>query len=751
MLKRGINKGLRKEATGEDERSSEDYSQFHNSYFKYALNKKREKRHICIDDVAATTVDHSRVYVHNEWCDEEDGIPSSLEDKNGPDDGSFLYYPNPICPTQEDDEKEDVDILDGVLEQFQGTLELATASSHKLEDKWVEILGLERKDLRPFNNTNISFEQTANNDFDPDKRLVDRLIIQGEDEAMKAEENRIEKIVRTLYSERIRLPGGPGNTHENSLRRQINSSPSVEIYQNEVIFFPFDQSKYITTESIDAQIAISRCYFIKHSNIKDVKSYGIPDKLFEVLQSYSLPNLPLNDNILRMVETLQNFSFIKCLFTDTVSKFDFNGCCQKLKSEVSPFRIARFAEQLLNSVIHQVKSCNLKPEYFDSSVLPLQSTLSRSSINFAPPPSKIPRLNDTLFNGEGYRYFAAREHQKTIRYPNQIINSENYENQISNLVSKVLSSEKGSAVFLKERITQFFSPEAIYTLLTFLRFYADYRGKDISQFPCHKELPESAQKDLTELPLIEGILKERGALRDIPNIPVFHESAAAPMEIDYDFDNDFNYQDSSTDFYDSLSFSPQQLTAKKSQDIFVNSDNTATTATVEIDHPFENNDETNEFDQNFFNDIRQETIDEASNDSLTKIVNQRFGIPVTRRISTRLKRNAKKIEFVYDDSHWETPADKRAQKKKPIIREELENLHDDNLLFAPRETFSNITTSRCQKSASNSSGMLESARIPRSQDTSLPEVISNKFAYRLELGQTIPGNDVWIYFKNFFQ
>uniref|UniRef100_A0A914Y444 Uncharacterized protein n=1 Tax=Panagrolaimus superbus TaxID=310955 RepID=A0A914Y444_9BILA len=126
MLRRGINKGSRKEAAGEDERSNEDYSQFHNSYFQYALNKKREKRHICIDDVAATTVDHSRVYMHNEWCDEEDGMPPSSEDKNGPDDGSFLYYPNPILTTQEDEDAQvdDIDILDGVLEQFQGLLNL---------------------------------------------------------------------------------------------------------------------------------------------------------------------------------------------------------------------------------------------------------------------------------------------------------------------------------------------------------------------------------------------------------------------------------------------------------------------------------------------------------------------------------------------------------------------------------------------------------------------------------------------------
>uniref|UniRef100_A0AC34F0F9 Condensin complex subunit 2 n=1 Tax=Panagrolaimus sp. ES5 TaxID=591445 RepID=A0AC34F0F9_9BILA len=561
--------------------------------------------------------------MHNEWCDEDDGMLQSQEDKNGPDDGSFLYYPK--SDTQEDKEEEvekdidDVDILDGVLEQFQGTFELATSASHKLEDEWIEMLGLERRDLRPSNNTNISFEQTANDNFDLEKRLVDRLIIDGEDEAMKAEENRIEKIVKTIFSERIQLPGGPGNINENSLHRQINSPPSVEIYQNEDIFFPFDQSKYITTESIDAQIALSRSYFIKNTNIKNAKSYGIFEKLFEALKSCNSPVIPLPDEIIQIVETLPNYSYIKCLFAaDTVSKFDSFRTSETLSSSLTPFRIARYSEHLSNSVIHEVQS--------------------------------------------------------------------------------FLSAEKGVSVFLKERITKHFSPESIHTLLAFLKFYEDYR-------------------------------------------------AAASMETDHDFNHDFDFDETATDFYDALSSFDQTLAVEESQVIFTNANsNDTTTATMEIDHVVENNDDSareNNFNATFFENVRHEEAAEESDDSLAEIVGN-FEVPKkpATKTSTRPKRTVKKIEFVFDDSHWETAADKRARKKKPIVREELENHFNDDLLFAPRKTFENVTISRRRENSPLSLISLllrQSPRIPRCQDSSLPDIICNKFLYRLELGQTIPG------------
>uniref|UniRef100_A0A914Y9Q5 Uncharacterized protein n=1 Tax=Panagrolaimus superbus TaxID=310955 RepID=A0A914Y9Q5_9BILA len=241
-----------------------------------------------------------------------------------------------------------------------------------------------------------------------------------------------------------------------------------------------------------------------------------------------------------------------------------------------PFRIARYAEQLLNSVIHQVESCNLKPEFFDTRASRAQSTRPQSSLYLASTPTKKSRFDETVLNGEGYRYFAAVEHEKTQRYPNQIIHKENHENQIYNVVSIVLSAERGAAAFLQERITKFFSPEAIHTLLAFLRFYADYREKDISRFPCHEKLPEIVQKNLEELPSIEDFSAERDALLDNLNIPVLDEPAAttsgAPMEIDQDFDNDFDFHDAPTDFDDVPSSTQQPLSAKESQDIFAHYD-----------------------------------------------------------------------------------------------------------------------------------------------------------------------------------
>uniref|UniRef100_A0AC35GII5 Condensin complex subunit 2 n=1 Tax=Panagrolaimus sp. PS1159 TaxID=55785 RepID=A0AC35GII5_9BILA len=175
LLKRGGNKGGKKEASDEKD-TANNYSYFHNSYYQYAMNKKREKRHVCIDDVAATSEDHSRVYMHNEWYDKEDDARATAEnaEEKMMDDGDFIHFSDIYSAQQEDEEdnEDGDDILDGVLEQFQGTLELATANTHKLEDGWIETLGLQKKDLRPSNKTDVSFEQTANDDFDPDKRLV---------------------------------------------------------------------------------------------------------------------------------------------------------------------------------------------------------------------------------------------------------------------------------------------------------------------------------------------------------------------------------------------------------------------------------------------------------------------------------------------------------------------------------------------------------------------------------------------------
>lgn len=91
-----------------------------------------------------------------------------------------------------------------------------------------------------------------------------------------------------------------------------------------------------------------------------------------------------------------------------------------------------------------------------------------------------------------------------------------------------------------------------------------------------------------------------------------------------------------------------------------------------------------------------------------------------------------------------------AKKKKPTVREELQEQHDDNLLFSPRETFANVTTSRRRTPSASSSitaAMEESPRIPRPQDTTCPEKLSeNKFASRFELGQILPGYAVKISF-----
>uniref|UniRef100_A0A914P5G5 Condensin complex subunit 2 n=1 Tax=Panagrolaimus davidi TaxID=227884 RepID=A0A914P5G5_9BILA len=744
-LRRGDYKGGKKEES-EEKNTANDNSYFHNSYYQYAMSKKHENRHVCIDDVAAVSEDYSRVYMHNQWDDEnnaewydenDDSLFYDDAEIDGPDDGDFIHFPDVYSAQGEKEDNEDGDdILDGVLEQFQGTLELATADTHKLEDGWIEIFGLERKDLRPSNKTDVSFEQTANDDFDPEKRLVDRLVIEGEDEAMKDEEDRVEKLVKELFSGRIELPGGPGNVNEHTLRRRINSPTALKMYEDEDVFFPFDQSKYVTTESKNSQIAVSRTHFIKHRIIKDAKAYGLPDKLFEALQNFTLPITPIHEDILKIVETLPGYIFVKGLLNQTVAKYEYNQSCQMLSSCITPFRIARYVEQLLNSVIHQVQSSNLKQEFFDTRVSRAQSTLPHSSLYSMNTSLKKSRFNET-FSGETYRYFAAFEFEKTQRYPNQIFNY-NDDNQIYKIVSKTLSLGKGFEAFQTQRINNYFTGQAIFTLLAYVKFYTDKRGKDLSKFTVIQELPEEIMNDPEEASSVENNSAERDELLENLIIPAHTEGA--PMEIDHDFDNEFDFHDAPTSplpneqngsFHDAPNSSQRPLNEVISQALFA-SDN-------------ENGggyDDADDFDGNLSDDIQQESTG-TLDDSLAEIV-RTLEVPITPVVTTRPKRNSKKIQFVEDESHWKKPANsstRKAKKKKAPIREELLDQDDDNRLFGPRETSENVTTSRRRTplSSSVSEAMEPTPRIQRCQDSSTPVNISNKFAFRLELGQTIPG------------
>uniref|UniRef100_A0AC35FDV0 Uncharacterized protein n=1 Tax=Panagrolaimus sp. PS1159 TaxID=55785 RepID=A0AC35FDV0_9BILA len=406
-----------------------------------------------------------------------------------------------------------------------------------------------------------------------------------------------------------------------------------------------------------------------------------------------------------------------------------------LSSFITPFRIARYVEQILNSVIHQVQTSNLKQELFDTHASRSQSTRPHSySMNST---FKRSRFDETLFGGETYRYFAAFELEKTQRYPYQILNN-NDENQIYKIVSKTLSSGKGFAAFQTERINDYFTGQAIFTLLAYVKFYTDNRGKDLSKFPIIQELTEEIMNDLEEAPSAENNSAERDEV--LENFIIPEHTDVAPMEIDHEFDNDFDFHDAPTSplqngqngsFHDETNSSQRPLHGVISQDLFA-SDN-------------ENGggyDDDDDFGGNFFDNIRQESTTGTLDDSLAIIV-RRSEVPVTPVVTTRPKRNSKKIYFIEDDAHWEKPANltRKAKKRKAFVREELLDQHDDNLLFAPRETFANVTTSRRRTPLSISEAMESTPRIQRCQDSSTPVNISDKFAFRLEFGQTVPGFD----------
>lgn len=88
-----------------DAENPNEFAAFHNPFFEFAVSRRRENRHICFDDVAAARPDYSIVYMHNEWPDAEDDQ----------DEGEF------VDPFSEQNECEP-DVIDGVLEQFQGYL-----------------------------------------------------------------------------------------------------------------------------------------------------------------------------------------------------------------------------------------------------------------------------------------------------------------------------------------------------------------------------------------------------------------------------------------------------------------------------------------------------------------------------------------------------------------------------------------------------------------------------------------------------
>lgn len=91
------------------------------------------------------------------------------------------------------------------------------------------------------------------------------------------------------------------------------------------------------------------------------------------------------------------------------------------------------------------------------------------------------------------------------------------------------------------------------------------------------------------------------------------------------------------------------------------------------------------------------------------------------------------------------------KKKKANARDEDLQQYDDTLLFAPRETFANVTTSRRRNpsaSSTVSSLIEEPQKIPRCQDHDYPLKINEQFTFRHDdqLGLTIPGYAVSPFF-----
>ena len=287
---------------------------------------------------------------------------------------------------------------------FLGTLELATMGHHKFEHGWVEVLGLERKDLRVSRDTDVSFEYTANNDFDPDKRLVDKLTIPGENEMMDKEAARVNGLVRQLFVGRVNLPGGAGNLNESSIRRQFHRPPFCPVFQDEDIFFAFDLRKYLTEDSMKGQIAVARSFFINHCSVEDSISLEIPATLFKALRNSSLPTQTLPEEILKVVSYIPSYSFIKYLLNENKAILSFIQESQYLATAITPFRIVRFAEQLIKCVIHEVAPGTLKPQFFP------RHGHSRPQSAMTPyTPAKRSRIDDSLCSGNTIRYFAAHE------------------------------------------------------------------------------------------------------------------------------------------------------------------------------------------------------------------------------------------------------------------------------------------------------------------------------------------------------
>ncbi|KAE9555066.1 hypothetical protein FO519_001727 [Halicephalobus sp. NKZ332] len=463
-----------------------DYTQLDFPLFSHALLEKRENVHIALDEVAENNHDCSLAFLHSHWREPDEGLPSMDQEL---EDWRIDEYNENINP--------DEDVALSVLEHLQGTMENSTAVEHKLPDELIEVIGLQRKDLKRVRDlrayVNVSFEQTANASIDEEK-MIDHQEIPEEVEVAAKELSRLNELVVELYKGRIELPECAQNPQETSIRQEMHRPKYAPCFDDEDRFFNFDFRKHITRDTVNLEISNASRIWIKSLRQETALSLGIVTALFSAMQTaLSNPGV-FSEDLQNAFKMIPDYVFGKLLLMHPDVGTNFMEEAKHLEGYLVPFRISRYAQYVVSSVIHEVQKGSLvmvddirnRPP----SAMHLNSTIV---------PYKRARL-DEAFSNRGphdYLYFFAMERFPVKRYQEQEVHHN--PGVIRENILKTLTSERAVATGRMNSDPAIL--DAFWALVTMVGFYAEHKNVDLTDTPVVDELPTLEEEGEEVVPM----------------------------------------------------------------------------------------------------------------------------------------------------------------------------------------------------------------------------------------------------------
>ena len=670
-----------------------DYTQLDFPLFSHALLEKRENVHIALDEVAENNQDCSLAYLHSYWREPDEALPSmdqELEDWRMDEEAENV---NP-----------DEDMALSVLEHLQGTMENSTAPEHKLPDELIDVIGLQKKDLKRVRDlrsyVNVSFEQTANANIDEEK-MIDHVENPEEVEVAAKELSRLNELVVELYKGRIELPECAQNPQETSIRQEMHRPKYAPCFDDEDRFFNFDFRKNVTKESLNLEISNASRVWIKSLKQESAVSLGILPSLFSAMQSALLNSGVFSEDLQNAFNMIPDYVFGKLLLIHPDAGTSFVEEAKHLEGYLVPFRISRYAQFVVSSVVHEVQKGNLVM-VDDIRNRPPSAMHHNSTII----PFKKARL-DEAFGNRGphdYLYFFAMERFPVKRYQEQEVHHNPA--VIRENILKTLTSDR---MLMTGKVDS--DPailDAFWALVTMVGIYAEHKDVDLTDAPVVDELPTLEEEE--ELAFMEV---------DQERIMDFLAQQPEPMQTDTSFHIDIPDVDDDHDFHTALHTPVEgpSLQDTMSQDLFPDTEPPKNPPENAVD----------------FHDIVPETND--LNDSFALLV-QDFQEPDD---DDKIRRPASKIKFVQDNAHYDENQTVKKPKKKKKTEDDPKA---DDLAFAPRDYMSNVSTRRGRsRSKSLDPEYEEPDTITRDMNVTLPKDLLNSVCFRCDdqLTLTIPG------------